>query len=257
MKQITSFLLPLVLVLSISIVACSNKNAQTTPSQDKDKKVESKVVKDEKAAEKPTPTPKKDAIALISTELGDIKVKLYGDTPQHRDNFLKLAKEGFYDGTIFHRVIPNFMIQGGDPDSKGAAPTKRLGMGGPGYTIPAEFSKKYIHKKGALSAARKGDQVNPTKASSGSQFYVVQGKISNSAELDMIENRLNFSYTPEQREAYKTVGGTPFLDTQYTVFGEVLEGLEIIDKIAAVKTNKALGDRPVEDITMKVTVIEE
>lgn len=189
----------------------------------------------------------------ISTSYGDMVVKLYNETPKHRDNFLKLVKEGFYNDLLFHRVIKNFMIQGGDPQSKGAAANVQLGAGGPGYTVPAEFNRALIHKKGALSAARQGDQVNPTKASSGSQFYVVQGKVSTKEELDQMSRSYGISYTPEQIETYTTIGGTPFLDMQYTVFGEVVKGLEVIDKIAAVKT--AYGDRPLEDVKMKMTIV--
>lgn len=198
----------------------------------------------------------KDPMILISTEYGDMKVKLYNDTPKHRDNMLKLAEDGFYNETIFHRVISGFMIQGGDPDSKGAAASARLGSGGPGYTIDAEFQPHYHHKKGALSAARQGDQVNPQKKSSGSQFYVVQGKKYSDAELTKMEQSMGKTLSAERKEAYKTVGGTPFLDDSYTVFGEVVEGLDVIDKIAAVEVNKAMGDRPVKDVKMTVTVIK-
>lgn len=189
----------------------------------------------------------------ISTSFGDMVVKLYNETPKHRDNFLKLAKEGYFNDLLFHRVIKDFMIQGGDPNSKNAAPNVQLGAGGPSYTIPAEFNRALIHKKGALSAARQGDQVNPAKASSGSQFYIVQGKVSSKAELDQIARSYNITYTPEQIETYTTIGGTPFLDMNYTVFGEVVKGLEVIDKIAAVKT--AYGDRPLQDVKMTVTVV--
>lgn len=189
----------------------------------------------------------------ISTSFGDMVVKLYNETPKHRDNFLKLVKEGYYDDLLFHRVIKDFMIQGGDPASKNASANTQLGAGGPGYTVPAEFNRSLIHKKGALSAARQGDQVNPTKASSGSQFYVVQGKVSSKAELDQIARSYNITYTPEQIETYTTIGGTPFLDNNYTVFGEVIKGLDVIDKIAAVKT--AYGDRPLEDVKMKMTIV--
>ncbi|MGB1242706.1 MAG: peptidylprolyl isomerase [Chitinophagales bacterium] len=191
----------------------------------------------------------------ISTDFGDMTVSLYNRTPKHRDNFLKLAKEGFFNGTLFHRVINQFMIQGGDPDSKDAPADKQLGSGGPGYTTPAEFDfPDLYHKKGALSAARLGDRGNPQKASSGSQFYVVQGKKTMPQELQQLEQRANIKYTPEQIETYRTIGGTPFLDANYTVFGEVVEGLDVIDKIAVVKT--APGDRPLEDVKMTVTIVE-
>lgn len=195
--------------------------------------------------------PIKEHVVSVTTDYGTMKIKLYNETPQHRDNFLKLAKEGFYNGTLFHRVIKSFMIQGGDPDSKTADATKMLGGGDIGYTVPAEFNKNLIHKKGALCAAR---TENPTKASSGCQFYIVQGKTMSDAELDQLEMRGGFKYTPEQRTAYKTVGGTPFLDQNYTVYGEVIEGLDVIDKIAAVQTQP--GDRPVKDLKMTVKVVE-
>ncbi|MCK9612400.1 MAG: peptidylprolyl isomerase [Bacteroidales bacterium] len=182
---------------------------------------------------------------LIKTNLGDITVKLYNETPLHRDNFVKLVREGFYNGSIFHRVINSFMIQGG-----GAA----NGTEDVGYTIPAEIVPKYFHKKGALAAARMPDQVNPQKASSGSQFYIVQGKIYTDAELDIFGQRLNRKFTAQERETYKTIGGTPHLDGNYTVFGEVIEGFEIINKIAEVKTKA--GDKPIEDIQMTITEIK-
>ena len=237
--------------------------------------------------------------------MGDIKVKLFDETPQHRDNFMKLAGDGFYDGLLFHRVINNFMVQGGDPDSKNAEPGGRLGSGGPGYTVPAEIIDGFYHKKGALAAARQGDQVNPERRSSGSQFYIVQGKIWRQGELDTMEMQRNmglqqsifnkhftaaqeelnrfrqenneagfnvrvaglreeadsifratpkFSFSQQQRIDYTTIGGYPSLDGAYTVFGEVVEGLEVIDKIAVVETDAA--NRPLVDVKMKVKVID-
>lgn len=186
----------------------------------------------------------------ISTSQGDMVVKLYDETPAHRDNFLKLAEEGFFDGTLFHRVIKGFMIQGGDPDSKNAKPDARLGTGGPGYTLPAEFLENKFHKKGALSAARLGDNRNPKKESSGSQFYVVQGKTYLDEQLDAMQIT-----DPERRKVYKEIGGTPHLDGSYTVFGEVIQGLDVIDKIAAVKTRP--GDRPMQDVKMTVKVLSK
>ena len=241
----------------------------------------------------------------ISTTEGDIIVRLYDETPKHRDNFLKLAAEGYFDGTLFHRVIKDFMIQGGDPDSKGAPAGKTLGTGGPDYTIPAEFVyPKLFHKRGALSAARLGDEVNPDRESSGSQFYIVWGKTYKAAELKQMERQLEMqqeqtifnqlakenrdkilelrrnrdraalqelqdeliaqtkaismekgkpAFTDEQREAYTTAGGTPFLDNQYTVFGEVEEGLDVVERIQNCAT---LGnDRPKEDVSMTVTIL--
>ena len=236
----------------------------------------------------------------ITTTLGDITVRLYDETPQHRDNFLKLAKEGFYNGTLFHRVIKNFMIQGGDPQSKDAPMGKQLGAGDVGYTIPAEFVyPQYFHKKGALAAARTGDEVNPERRSSGCQFYIVTGEIYSAGKLTQIERQMSMQqlqnvfnqvvvenrsrilemrknrdqaglmkiqeelekeararaaamgepkFTDEQREAYTTVGGTPFLDNNYTVFGEVTEGLDVVDKIQLAET--AAADRPKQDIKM-------
>ena len=243
----------------------------------------------------------------IETSAGDIVVKLYNETPRHRDNFIKLAQDGTYEGTLFHRVIKDFMIQAGDPESKEAPQGKMLGAGDVGYTIPAEFVyPKYFHKKGALSAARQGDNVNPEKASSGCQFYIVTGKVySDSTLLDM-ERQMNqlhlnnafqalvqknmktiyklrkdgnqdglldlqdsliaqaeaqvdkeepFRFTPEQVQAYTTVGGTPHLDGEYTVFGEVLEGMDVVDKIQQVKTDR--NDRPEKDVIIqKVTVLD-
>ena len=241
----------------------------------------------------------------IETSAGDIVVKLYNETPQHRDNFIKLAENGTYEGTLFHRVIKDFMIQAGDPESKNAPKGKMLGAGDVGYTLPAEFVyPKYFHKKGALSAARQGDNVNPKKASSGCQFYIVTGKVYSdstllSMEQQMGQMRLNnvfnalaqqhmkeiyklrkagdqeglmdlqdkliaqaeaevakmpeFRFTPEQVKAYTTVGGTPHLDGEYTVFGEVLEGLDIVDQIQQVKTDRS--DRPEQDVVIKKVIV--
>ncbi|HHE40158.1 MAG TPA: peptidylprolyl isomerase [Candidatus Cloacimonetes bacterium] len=197
----------------------------------------------------------KDPIVKMHTNYGDITIKLYNETPQHRDNFLKLVEECFYDSTLFHRVIAGFMIQAGDPDSKGAMPQKQLGAGGPGYTVPAEFRKDLIHKKGALAAARQGDQVNPQKRSSGSQFYIVVGRSWTADEMKMIEERTGIKYTDEQKEIYETLGGYPFLDREYTVFGEVVEGLDIVDAISLVDTNPA--DRPLQDVVIESMEIVE
>jgi cyclophilin family peptidyl-prolyl cis-trans isomerase len=251
---------------------------------------------------------KKDFVVKIKTSYGEIVAILYDETPKHKQNFIKLAQSHYYDSLLFHRVIQGFMIQGGDPNSKRAKAGESLGNGGPGYTIEAEFVPKYFHKRGALAAARLDDMQNPTKASSGSQFYIVQGKVIPQAEINMLkldpaklnsamqqflskpENKsvsdsLRQLYTsgnmeafnnkvlslaptvekatgiqvmnelpPEKIKAYTTMGGTPFLDNGYTVFGEVVKGMEVVDKIAAV--NKAPGDRPVEDVRMFVTVEE-
>ncbi|HRO69704.1 MAG TPA: peptidylprolyl isomerase [Chitinophagaceae bacterium] len=189
---------------------------------------------------------------LIQTSMGEMVVRLSDSTPLHRDNFLKLVKQKYYDGILFHRVINNFMIQAGDPNSKNAPAGQALGDGGPGYTVPAEFRPDLFHKKGVIAAARQGDQVNPLKASSGSQFYITQGRKFSDAGLDSVETyRLNRKIPAEQREVYKTLGGTPHLDQGYTVFGEVVSGLEVIDKIAAMPTSKAADrDRPLEDVVI-------
>lgn len=191
----------------------------------------------------------------IETSYGDMVVKLYNETPQHRDNFIKLVKEGFYDGLLFHRVINEFMIQGGDPKSRNAKPGQMLGDGALDYNISAEFVPGLFHKKGALAAARQGDEVNPMKASSPCQFYIVQGNVWDAQRLEMVKQRMGKEFTPEAVEAYATVGGTPFLDGDYTVFGEVVEGMEVIDKIAAVPCGPM--DRPIENVTMKMTIIEK
>ena len=238
----------------------------------------------------------------IQTMLGDIIVRLYDETPLHRDNFVKLAKEGYYDGTLFHRVIKDFMVQGGDPDSKGSPAGKMLGMGGPGYTIDAEIKDNLFHRRGALAAARLGDQVNPERKSSGSQFYIAWGQVYNEAQLRQFSKQLRMQrvqdafnalaaehrseilqmrkernraglqelhdrlaskeekrvglagLSDEQIRVYSTIGGVPHLDGQYTVFGEVEEGLDVVEMIQGTATGR--GDRPVDDIEMRVVVIE-
>ena len=190
----------------------------------------------------------------ITTPYGRMLVELSDETPQHRDNFLKLVNDGFYEDLLFHRVIDGFMLQGGDPESRDAGPNARLGSGGPGYTVPAEFKPELAHVKGALAAARQGDAVNPTKASSGSQFYIVSGREVDERELEAMAARKGLDYTPEAKAAYLEHGGVPFLDGEYTVFGRVVEGMDVIDKIAAAKTLP--GDRPAEDVTMRMKVIK-
>lgn len=227
------------LFVAIFAFGCSNKIA--------DKNIATEPKEEE--------TKEKTTMVIISTDLGEMKAVLYNETPLHKENFIKLAKEGYFDGCLFHRVIDGFMIQGGDPDSKTAKPGQMLGQGGPGYTIPAEFKQELIHKKGALAAARMADQVNPQKASSGSQFYIAQGKSYTENELNMLSSRMGKAFNKQQMEAYTTVGGVPFLDYEYTVFGEVVEGLEVIDKIAAVEKDRR--DRPVQDIKMTIKVVEE
>jgi cyclophilin family peptidyl-prolyl cis-trans isomerase len=189
----------------------------------------------------------------ISTDKGSCVVLLYNQTPLHRDNFVKITQEGKLSETLFHRVIKGFMIQGGDPDSKTAKPGQALGDGDWGYTVPAEFRDSLFHKKGVIAAARDD---NPTKASSACQFYLAQGKVFTDEQLDLLEqNRLKRKIPTWQREVYKTLGGIPHLDQNYTVFGEVVQGIEMIDTIAAVKTGAA--DRPVDDVRMTVTVLKK
>lgn len=195
---------------------------------------------------------------LIETNYGNMRVRLSDETPLHRDNFLKLVKSKYYDGVLFHRVINRFMIQGGDPDSRNAAPGKLLGNGGPAYTIPAEFKPGLFHKKGVIAAAREGDDINPQKASSGSQFYIVQGKIWTDGGLDTLEqSRLNGRKIPAaHRSAYKSVGGSPHLDGNYTVFGELVSGWDVLDSIAAVATSKGTDkDRPLKDVVIKKAIL--
>lgn len=248
----------------------------------------------------------KEQLVLIKTDYGDIKIRLYEETPLHRENFIKLANEGFYDGLLMHRVIENFMIQGGDPNSRNATTGAALGDGTPGYTIPSEIVfPKYYHKRGVIAAARLGDRFNPERASSGSQFYIVQGTVLDSSRLQSIALKRNdrirneifdevvlkyrdsldflqysgliaelkqlqdtimsevdkkffahdiFTFSPEQIKTYTTIGGTPFLDNEYTVFGEVMEGMEVVDSIASVQTDER--NRPLKDIKIKVKVLK-
>lgn len=253
----------------------------------------------------------KSTFVLIETSYGNMKIRLYNETPLHRDNFIKLVEAGFYDSLLFHRVIKDFMIQGGDPDSKGAKPNASLGGGSPGYKIDAEIVPHLYHKKGALAAAREGDNVNPEKKSSGSQFYIVQGTVFDTLQLVQMEQKINepkkqklfyeyimstenvglktkldslnnakafeqlndeiqkivvqlepefeklelFYFSEEQKQVYSSLGGTPHLDQAYTVFGEIIEGLNVVDSIAAVKTGRS--DRPVEDIRMKMKLVKK
>jgi cyclophilin family peptidyl-prolyl cis-trans isomerase len=220
-------------------------SVQLTAIKGKKKRMVEKVVKI---------APPRFCLAEIQTDFGNMIVLLDDAAPQHRDNFLKLADEGFYDSLLFHRVIEGFMIQGGDPISKEAAPNQPLGSGGPGYTLPAEFVDTLAHIKGTIAAARRGGPSNPQKRSSGSQFYIVQGRPVTDAQLNQMEAEKGIRYSRKIREAYKELGGTPVLDQEYTVFGRVIEGLEVIDKIAAQRT--ARGDRPLEDVIMKIRVIK-
>ncbi len=277
------------MMVALTLMSCSANPSEAAASAAKNKKADNKMTK-----------------VKLETSLGDIVVELYNETPQHRDNFVKLVKEGYYDGVLFHRVIKDFMIQTGDGNSKTAGPDAMLGDGDPGYTIEAEFVyPKYFHKRGALAAARTADQVNPERRSSGSQFYIVTGKIYSSDELKMMtqrmadmrkqdifrrllnENRTRveelqktqdmaalqelqneliqkteaeaaenpFTLTDEQIDAYTSVGGTPHLDGQYTVFGEVIEGMDVVDKIQNTTTGRA--DRPTVDIKIvKATIVK-
>ncbi len=188
--------------------------------------------------------------AVIETDYGTMKAELYNSTPIHRDNFIKIANEGYYTDLLFHRVISGFMIQGGDPDSKNAPAGQRLGMGGPGYTLQAEIGAP--HFKGTLAAARTGGSSNPEKRSSGSQFYVVQGTRQSRNALQSIASQKGITYNEEQIAKYEQLGGTPMLDMDYTVFGEVVEGLDVVDKIASVQTDNA--DRPLQDVKMKIRI---
>lgn len=187
-------------------------------------------------------------IVTIETEYGNMEIQLFSSTPKHTANFSKLVDEGFYDDLLFHRVMNGFMIQGGDPESRGASVDQPLGSGGPGYTIPAEIG--IPHFKGMLSAARQGDEVNPKKESSGSQFFIVQGGPVDDGQLDAVEKAKKFKYSEAQRAKYKKLGGTPMLDGDYSVFGEVSSGLDVIDKIARVETDPR--ERPLKDIKMKI-----
>ena len=190
-------------------------------------------------------TTKPETFIIIHTTLGDITAKLYNDTPKHRDNFIKLINEGWYNGSPFHRVIDNFMIQGGG---------KADGTQDPGYTVDAEILSNHYHKKGALAAARMGDNVNPQKKSSGCQFYIVDGQIADEQYLNAISAKTGHKFTEEEKKAYKTIGGTPHLDGGYTVFGEVISGFDVIDKIASVPTGR--GDVPVTPVTMTIEILE-
>lgn len=191
----------------------------------------------------------------IITPYGKMVLELSDETPAYRDNFVKLVKKHFYDGLLFHRVIKDFMIQGGDPESRNARPGELLGNGGVDYTIPADFKTNLFHQKGALAAAREGDNVNPAKASSGCQFYIVQGKKYTSEQLDQMEAGTGHHFTAEQRKIYETIGGTPFLDGNYTVFGQLIKGMDVLDKIAAVSTDE--NDRPKKDIPMKIRMVHK
>ena len=234
LKSIRKALFFLLMMFSVSVFA-----QEKTPTK-KDKPA--KIKKAKKAKKTNT-----DFLFTLTTQYGDISFILYDKTPKHKANFLKLTQDKFYDDLLFHRVIKDFMIQGGDPNSRTAAAGAALGSGDGGYRVDAEFDASLFHKKGVIAAARDG---NPEKASSSCQFYIVQGKKTDDNTLTQIETRGNFKYTPEQREIYKTIGGTPFLDQNYTVYGEVLKGIEVIDKVADEPGDGA--NRPTKDIKMKI-----
>lgn len=305
MLQISSLKLILISVIITSFSACgllkkSNKTEEKEEIVEKPAKEE--VI--EEVKEKELILPK---IVEINTSEGKIVVRLYDGTPKHRENFAKLIQENYYDGTLFHRVVKDFMIQGGDPDSKNAPEGKHLGNGGPGYTIPAEISQKYYHKKGALCAARQGDNINPEQRSSGSQFYIVTGAVYSMSDLKQMEDRINqqakaglmtkywnnpankdmtnlyvrynseqkfdslailktkvqkellenykpYIFNEEQIKTYTTIGGAPFLDNNYTVFGEVVEGMEVVERIGDLQTK---AERPIEDVKIiSVKILE-
>jgi len=191
----------------------------------------------------------------IETDSGTMIARLSNKTPLTTANFIKLVKKDFYNGLLFHRVIKDFMIQGGDPDSKNAKPGQFLGDGGLKYTVPAEFDTSLFHRKGALAMAREGDDVNPKKASSSTQFYIVEGRTFSDAEMDQIEKKFKIKIPENHRKIYKTIGGTPFLDMNYTVFGQIVDGLDAIDKIAHMETDK--NNRPLHDIKMKITLLKK
>ncbi len=225
-------------------LSSGNYSVKLTTTKGKKKSViEKKVIVDAPLA----------CMVLLETEYGNMLIKLFDSTPKHRDNFVDLIEKAYYDELIFHRVIEGFMIQGGDPRSRNASKDTRLGSGGPGYQIDAEIKDENVHFKGALCAARQGDATNPARKSSGSQFYIVHGQKLLDGTLDQVQNNSGIQYSKEQIETYKLNGGTPHLDRDYTVFGQVIEGLDVIDKIAAIKTNRA--DRPEEDVKMKIRVI--
>lgn len=246
-----------VLLLSLSTIAV---NAQVKKPVAKKSTATKKTVTTKKPAKpvaktitKPKEIP--GTRVKVTTDSGVIVIRLYDKTPKHRDNFIKLANEHFFDSLLFHRVMNEFMIQGGDPNSKYAQLGQQLGMGDVGYTIPSEFDTSLFHKKGALAGARQPDHVNPEKASSGCQFYIVHGKTWTDADLNMIEMQTGIKYSVAKRKIYKTIGGYPYLDMNYTVFGEVESGFEVIDKIASV--NRDGMNRPFGDVRMYIEVIKK
>ena len=237
--------------LLLMLLFAGTVNAQVKKYPVKKAPISKAVTKTKAVVKTPVITKIPGTRIKITTDSGVMIIRLYDKTPKHRDNFIKLANAHFFDSLLFHRVISGFMIQGGDPQSKNAAPGAFLGSGDVGYTIPAEFDTSLFHKKGALAAARTD---NPEKASSGCQFYIVQGRPYTDGELDNMEMQMSRKFSPQKRAIYKTIGGVPFLDMGYTVFGEVETGMEVIDKIASVA--KGSGDRPIGDVHMYIEVMK-
>lgn len=251
-KTRTGLTAALLIFFTMALHAQAKKPAVKKPATTKKTTTVKKVTKPVANAPKQIRVP--GVRIKLTTDSGVIVLRLYDKTPKHRDNFIKLASEHFFDSLLFHRVMNEFMIQGGDPNSKYAQAGQQLGNGDVGYTIPAEFDTSLFHKKGALAAARMPDNMNPEKASSGCQFYIVHGKTWTDADMNMIEMQTGIKYSAAKRNIYKTVGGYPFLDMNYTVFGEVESGFEVIDKIAAV--NRDGMNRPFGDIRMYIEVIK-
>ena len=228
----------IILLSALLMLACSQASQADTATTGSDNQEQKNPTKKKKPAQMTK--------VLLKTSMGDIVIALYDETPLHKENFIKLVNDKYYDGVLFHRIIQNFMIQTGDPESKTAKPGQMLGNGGPGYTIPAEFVPGLYHKRGAVAAARMGDNVNPRKESSGSQFYIVDGRVFNTNEINRVIQMTGKTYSMDQIKDYTSIGGAPHLDGDYTVFGEVVSGMEIVDKIAA--QQKDGRDRPLEDI---------
>jgi len=228
----------IILLSALLMLACSQASQADTATTGSDNQEQKNPTKKKKPAQMTK--------VLLKTSMGDIVIALYDETPLHKENFIKLVNDKYYDGVLFHRIIQNFMIQTGDPESKTAKPGQMLGNGGPGYTIPAEFVPGLYHKRGAVAAARMGDNVNPKKESSGSQFYIVDGRVFSTNDLNRVIQMTGKTYSMEQIKDYTSIGGAPHLDGDYTVFGEVVSGMEIVDKIAA--QQKDGRDRPLEDI---------
>jgi peptidyl-prolyl cis-trans isomerase B (cyclophilin B) len=241
--------LPFVFILSVVMFILSGCSVNERNQQNKETETT------QKQPEKPKEMTKVNFEVAVGDKTGIITIALYNETPLHRDNFIKLVNDKFYDGVLFHRIIKGFMIQGGDPDSKNAKPGQQLGNGGVGYTIPAEFNPSLYHKRGALAAARLGDAQNPQKASSGCQFYIVDGRTFTAQDMQMMTQRTGYQWTPDQVNMYTTLGGAPHLDGGYTVFGEVITGMDVVDLIASQPKNSS--DRPTKDVKIiSATIIK-